>query len=104
MKKDDFSMKNFVSAEESNRVKKFWRRSFIIYAGIEILILGTQYAITRSRCTYCVMPPAFYLVNWLQHILFTGLLWYCLTRIYYLPLWKIVSLNICLFATLYKTQ
>ena len=99
--KNDFSIKNFVSAEENNRAKKFWRQSFLIYAGIEILILATQYVITRSKCTACVLPPAFYGVNWLQHLLFTGLLWYCLNRIYYLPLWKIVPLNILLFAAHY---
>ena len=101
MKKDDLTIKNIVSAEENNRVKKFWTQTFLIYAGIEVLILATQYVITYSKCAVCVLPPAFYLVNWLQHLLFTGLLWYCLNRIYYFPLWKIVLLNILLFAAHY---
>jgi hypothetical protein len=101
MKNNNFVISNFISAEENNQAKKFWKFSFLIYAGIEIVILGTQYIITREQCTYCVLPPAFYLFNWLQHILFTGLLWYCLNGIYYLQLWKAVPLNIFLFAAHY---
>ncbi|MEO5647971.1 MAG: sensor histidine kinase, partial [Chitinophagaceae bacterium] len=72
----------------------FWRRSFLIYAGIEIIILGIQYIITRNKCSACVLPQGFYLVNWLQHLLFTGLLWFFLNRFNYLRLWKIILLNI----------
>ena len=101
MKKDDFDTGNFVSTEEKKRSKKFWQYSFCLYAAIEILILGIQYVITLSKCSHCVLPPVFYFFNWLQHILFTGLLWYCLNQVYHLKLWKIILVNILLFAAHY---
>lgn len=101
MKNDSYDIINFVSAEEKNRAKKFWKRSFITYAGIEIIILASQYIITRNQCTACVLPPAFYLVNWLQHILFTGLLWFFLNSFYHLPLGKIILFNIFIFGAHY---
>lgn len=99
--KDNFIINDFDSDEESKREKKFWRKAFLIYAGIEVFILVSQYVITRSKCEVCVLPPAYYIVNWFQHLLFTGLLWYCLNRIYHLPLWKTVPINIILFAAHY---
>lgn len=99
--KDNFTIKDFAAGEESKREKTFWKQAFLFYAGIEVLILVSQYAITRSKCPVCVLPPAFYFVNWFQHLLFTGLLWYCLNRIYSLPLWKVVPINIFLFAAHY---
>lgn len=99
--KNNFTIKDFASGEESKREKKFWKQAFLFYAGIEVLILVSQYVITRSKCVVCVLPPAFYLVNWFQHLLFTGLLWYCLNRIYYLPIWKVVPINIFLFVAHY---
>lgn len=101
MRKDDFTITDFVSDEEKNRRKKFWGRSFLIYAGIEIIILGIQYIITRSKCAVCVMPPAFYLVNWLQHLLFTWLLWFFLNRVYYSMTWKIIPVNVFAFLAYY---
>ena len=101
MRKDDFTITDFVSDEEKNRSKKFWRRSFLIYAGIEIIILGIQYIITRSQCAACVLPPGFYLVNWLQHLLFTGLLWFCLNLFYNTRVWKIILVNVFAFVTYY---
>ena len=101
MKKDDFVITGFVCDEEKNRSKKFWRRSFLIYAGTEIIILSIQYIITRSKCAVCVLPPAFYLVNWLQHLLFTGLLWFFLNRFYYTMTWKIIVVNVFGFLAYY---
>jgi sensor histidine kinase YesM len=101
MRNDDFTITGFVSDEEKNRSKKFWRRTFLVYAGIEIIILGIQYIITRSKCDACVMPPAFYLVNWLQHLLFTGLLWFFLNRFYYTMTWKIIPVNVFAFLAYY---
>jgi len=101
MKKDKYDITNLVSVEEKNRGKKFWRRAFIIYAGIEIIILASQYIITRNECVPCVLPPGFYLVNWLQHILFTGLLWFFLNRFYHVQLGKIILFNIFIFAVHY---
>ena len=99
--KTDFSIRDFTSDEERHQGKKFWRRVFIIYAVVEVLILAVQYAITRSKCVACVLPPAFYLVNWLQHLLFTGLLWYFLNKYYQLPRWQIILLNVLLFCVHY---
>jgi len=90
-----------VSEEEKKRSRRFWRKAFILYAIIEIIILGVQYFVTRSQCEKCVLPPAFYIVNWLQHILFTGLLWYCLNLFYRLPGWQIILLNVVLFCLHY---
>ena len=101
MKKDKYNISTYVSVEEKNQAKKFWARSFIIYAGVEIIIFVTQYLITRNQCNSCVLPPAFYVVNWFQHLLFTGMLWFCLNRVYYLRPFKIIVLNIFIFGAYY---
>lgn len=101
MKNDEYDIKHIVSVEEKNRANQFWKRSFLIYAGIEIIILAIQYIITRNQCPACVLPPVFYPVNWLQHLLFTGALWFCLNRFYYLQYWKIILLNVLLFLAHY---
>lgn len=94
-------IKNYGSEEEMKRSGKFWKKSFLIYAGIEIIILGLQVIITRSKCAECVMPPAFYTIIWLQHLMFTGLLWICLNYFYKLQTWKIIASNIVLFLSYY---
>lgn len=95
--KGSIAIKNLISDEERTHSRKFWRRAFLIYALVEIGILAVQYAITRSKCVNCVLPPAFYFVNWLQNLLFTGLLWYFLNKFYYLPRWQLIILNVLLF-------
>jgi sensor histidine kinase YesM len=92
-----FRQQVFISDEEKARSKKFWCYSFCIYAGVEIFIIIIQYWITRSKCSYCVLPPPFYFVNWMQHVFFTGVLWWCLNGLYYLTRWKVIPLNIILF-------
>lgn len=101
MRNDKYDIKNFVSVQEKDKDKRFWIRAFLVYAGVEVLILGTQYIITRSQCAYCVMPPLFYVVNWLQHLLFTALLWFFLGKFYRIRWWKAVVLNIFLFLVHY---
>jgi Histidine kinase len=105
MQKDSFDITNhnyrqagFADAEEENRGKKFWQYAFCIYAVVEVFIISIQYLITISKCPYCVLPLGFYFVNWMQHIIFTGLLWYFLNKVYYLKRWKVILLNIVLFA------
>ncbi len=106
MQKVDFKIANipyrqsvFLSSGDESRSKKFWQYSFCVYAVVEIFILIIQYIITLSKCTNCIMPPVFYFFNWMQHIIFTGLLWYFLNQVYYLRLWKIILLNIIVFVT-----
>ncbi len=99
--KNKYEIGNFLSAQERQDEKKFWLRAFLVYAGIEVFILGTQYIITRSQCPHCVLPAAFYIVNWLQHLLFTAVLWFFLNRFYHLEAWKIIGLNIFLFLAHY---
>jgi Histidine kinase/GHKL domain len=101
MKNDDINILSTVSIDEKSWNKKFWKKAFIVYAVAEVVILLIQYITTRSQCVKCVMPPAFYAVNLLQHLLFTGLLWYCLNSFYYLSRWKVIVLNILLFAAHY---
>lgn len=90
-----------VSADETTRRRQFWKKAFIIYALIEIVIMLVQYITTRSQCVYCVLPPAYYLVSWLLQLLFTGVLWYCLAQIYFWRLWKAVVANFLLFLAHY---
>jgi sensor histidine kinase YesM len=90
-----------VAADETIRQKKFWRRAFAIYAIIEIIILTIQYVITLSKCEDCVYPPAYYLINWLQHLLFTWLLWSSLKWLNRLRLWKVIGCNVLLFTGYY---
>ena len=92
---------NFVFTKERNEEGKFWMQAFLVYAAIEIFILGTQYIITRSQCVNCVMPPFFYFVNWLQHLLFTGLLWFFLNKVYNIKAWKIILVNVFAFLAYY---
>ena len=101
MRKSDMPIVAIVSADEKSQSKKFWQKAFLIYAIVEVVIILTQYITTSSQCVKCVMPPGFYVVNFLQHLLFTGLLWYCLNRLYHLRGWKIIGINILLFAVHY---
>lgn len=80
---------------------KFWKHCFLIYAFVEIFIISSQYIITRNQCAGCVLPPGFYVVNWLQNLLFTGVLWFLLNRFYQLKLWMIIGLNVLFFAAHY---
>ncbi len=101
MKHDSETIVSIVSDEENNRSKTFWRKAFTIYAMVEMTIMLIHYVTTRSKCNYCVLPPAFYILILLQHLIFTGLLWYCLNSFYHLHGWRIVVLNILLFAAHY---
>jgi hypothetical protein len=96
-----FRQQVFISDEEKARSKKFWKYAFCIYAVVEIFIIIIQYAITRSKCSNCVLPPFFYLFNWVQHIFFTGVLWWCLNKLYYLKSRTAIPLNIFLFLVNY---
>jgi two-component system, LytTR family, sensor kinase len=101
MRKDDFTIMEFVSAGEKNRSKKFWLFSFGIYAIAEAVYIIINYTITRSLCRACAMPPAFYISQWVTNMLFTGLLWYCLNLFYHQRLWKIILGNVFLFVVYY---
>lgn len=99
--KSKYEIEHIVSGRNGDEAKKFWTKAFLLYAGVEVFILGTQYFITRSQCVQCVMPPFFYLVNWLQHLLFTGLLWFFLNKFYHAKAWKLIVVNILLFLAHY---
>ncbi|MBC7868085.1 MAG: sensor histidine kinase [Gloeobacteraceae cyanobacterium ES-bin-316] len=101
MKKIKYDIKELVSTEVKARDKKYWQHAFIIYAAIEIIIITTQYFITKNHCKVCVSPPGYYPLNWLQHLLFTAVLWFCLKQFYGLQRWKIIVLNILLFTGYY---
>ncbi len=95
--KDEFYKIKPLSTDDKSQEQKFWRISFFVYALIEVFILTIQYAITKFQCASCTLPAGFYPVNWLQHLAFTGGLWFLLNRLYDLSTWKIISLNILLF-------
>jgi hypothetical protein len=97
MQTDSPNIPQMASKDERTRRKQFWKRAFIIYALVEIFIILVQYFTTRSKCVFCVLPPVFYVVNWLQQLLFTGALWYFLNRVYFWRLWKAVTVNFLLF-------
>lgn len=99
--KNKYEIENIVSGGNGDQARKFWTRAFLVYAVVEIFILGTQYIITRDQCVQCLMPPFFYIVNWLQHLLFTGLLWFFLNKFYRQQAWKLILLNIILFLAHY---
>ena len=101
MRKDDLMITNIVSADEKNRSKKFWLSSFGIYAIAEAVYIIINFTITRSMCRTCVLPPAFYLSEWITNLLFTGVLWYCLNIFYHQHRWKIVAANVFIFVTYY---
>ncbi len=101
MKKDDTIRSDHYARDLQQQDRKFWRNAFLIYALIEIIIILIQNFITRSQCAVCVLPFGFYLVNWIQNLVFTGLLWLCLNRSYYLKLWKTIPVNVILFAVYY---
>ena len=69
MRKSDMPIVVIVSAEEKNQSNKFWQNAFLIYAIVEVVVILTQYITTRSQCVKCVMPPGFYVANFLQHLL-----------------------------------
>lgn len=101
MRKGEINIPGIVSSEEKHQEVKFWKRAFAVYTIVEVVVLLIQYITTRSQCVQCVLPPAFSAVNLLQHLLFTGLLWYCLNRFYHLPRVQIIGLNIFLFVVHY---
>ena len=93
---------NTVTAWGANRpAKKYWLRVFIVYALVELFITAIQYSTTKAQCRPCVLPPAYYVFNWLQHITFTAVLWYCMNRVYFFRLWKAVAANVALFVLYY---
>lgn len=81
--------------------RKYWLRVFLVYALVEMAITLIQYSTTKAQCRPCVLPPAFYVLNWLQHLVFTAVLWYCMNRVYFFRLWKAVAANIFLFTAYY---
>ncbi|MEP6712430.1 MAG: sensor histidine kinase [Ferruginibacter sp.] len=102
MKKDKFTITDaVVSGKESYPNRKFWLRAFAVYAGAEAVYIVINYFTTRSICSSCVMPPSFYISQWIINLLFTALLWYCLYRFYHQPLWIIITGNILLFVAYY---
>jgi sensor histidine kinase YesM len=100
MKAKIYSIKP-LSTEDKNQEQKFWRFSFFVYAAAEVFIISIQYAVTRYQCENCVLPPAFYPLTWLQHLVFTAALWLLLNRFYNITIWKMVVLNSVLFAALH---
>ncbi len=100
MKKDDLITADLVIPGEAGVSERFWKRAFLIYAAVEVFIISSQYFIIWSKCAHCVLPHGFYLVNFFQHLVFTGLLWLGLNRFYYLRSWKAVLMN-TFFSLLY---
>jgi hypothetical protein len=101
MRKDDQITGEALPAGEGAQAQKFWKRTFLLYALAEVFILSSQYFITWSKCGDCVRPPAFYTILFVQHLVFTGLLWLCLDRLYHLPWWKAILVNTGLFLAYY---
>ncbi len=101
MKKGEPSITAFESSEEAARGRKNWQYSFYIYTCMEVAIIAVQYFITWHKCPECTLPPLFYILNWLMHILFTGILWYCLYHAGTVSAWKKVMVNILLFTAHY---
>jgi hypothetical protein len=101
MKKNESVTAGSVASEEAMQAKKFWRRAFAVYAAIEVVVIVLQYFITRSKCSDCVMPLAFYGINWLLHLLFTGFLWVGLHAGNRLRPWQQVISGCLIFAVYY---
>jgi two-component system, LytTR family, sensor kinase len=101
MKKDEIIVNELMAASEKEQARRFWKKAFIIYAMIEVFIVSSQYLITWSKCADCVLPIPFYIVNWLQHLVFTALLWYFLYRFFSLQYWKLILLNLVAFLGYY---
>jgi sensor histidine kinase YesM len=99
--KDNYTTTALASAEDYTQSKKFWLNSFAVYIIAEAVYIIINYIITKSMCTGCALPPAFYISQWAAHIIFTGLLWYCLNFFYHKPLWKIIIANIVIFFIYY---
>lgn len=98
MKRNGKHIAKYVSEEDKRAEKIFWKYTFALYALAELVYLVINYTTTRSFCKPCVLAFPFYILNWFQQIIYTGLLWFCLNRIYHLIIWKAIFLNIILFA------
>jgi sensor histidine kinase YesM len=90
-----------VSVEEKLRMKRFWVTSFAIYAAIDAILIILNYTITKSMCRHCVLPPVFYLIQWIFSLLFTAGLWYSMNALYSKNRWINVLVNIVLFMAHY---
>jgi len=97
MMKDEFYTLSTHTKKYESQERNFWRKTFVVYAAIEMLVLTIQYAVTKYQCAECLLPASLP-ANWLQHLAFTGVLWFLLNRFYGLTIWRIVFLNILLFA------
>ena len=101
MKPDNLILNNIVTGNGKKLAREFWRRAFLVYALIEIVIITIQYVITWQQCKACVLPPAFYAVSWLRHVSFAAGLWVLLNRFYYVRKWKLIVLNLAAFFAYY---
>ncbi|HEV7783179.1 MAG TPA: sensor histidine kinase [Chitinophagaceae bacterium] len=101
MKKGEDIITGLVASNEATASRRFWRKAFAFYVAAEVFITCSQCFITWNKCHSCLLPPGFYLLNLLQHLVFTGLLWLCLDQFYYLKSWRIVGLNVLLFLFYY---
>ncbi len=97
MKKDDHILKGISVPGERKRMQRFWLLSFAVYATVEAIYWVTHYFTTLNRCADCVQPPVYYATQWLLSLLFTGLLWYCLSLFYHQKRWVIITGNILIF-------
>jgi sensor histidine kinase YesM len=98
---NDLTITGIVAEDEKKRTKKFWFYAFGIYSIVELVYIIINYIITRSICRHCVLPVPFYVSQWITHLLFTGILWYCLDLFYHHHRWKIVVANVFVFIAYY---
>ncbi len=91
-------------APRLNRKKSgfaFWKVAFVVYAIAEAAYITTNYFITKRICEQCLLRPPWYVLNFFNHLVFTGLLWYSLNITYGQRMWKKIIINILLFVTYY---
>lgn len=79
----------------------FWRKAFMVYMVAETLYAVINFITERLMCMQCVAHPAYSISQWITQLVFTALLWFCLSRFYHYRLWVIIAGNLLIFAAYY---
>lgn len=80
---------------------RFWQRAFWVYVASEAFIMAAAYITTYIKCSDCVLPFPFNLLQFFVNLLFTSCLWWVLNYIHRFNLTVRIFANIFIFISLY---
>jgi sensor histidine kinase YesM len=99
MRYKENDIKNYETIAYDNR--QFWLRASSVYIMAEAAFIIVSYVITYFSCRECVLPLLFYVAVFFINVLLSVLLWYALSYLQRMTLWKIITGNILFFIIYY---